>query len=110
MEATNGRKRLRKKIIQSRRKCIHLVSGRVCVGTGRAESYDSLGFSESASSRGHTAAKDAGVLCRGESKQAFGGVRYLRLVYLCGMRKNRIIPEGGKVFAEDTACMLRCYT
>lgn len=48
MEATNGRKRIRKKIIQSRSKCIHLVSGRVCVGTGRAESYDSLGFSESA--------------------------------------------------------------
>lgn len=27
---------------------IHLVSGTVCVGTRRAESYDSLGFSESA--------------------------------------------------------------
>lgn len=38
----------------------------------------------------------------------FTGLRYLRLVYLCGKRKNRIIPGKGKVFAEDMACLLSC--
>lgn len=73
-------KRIRKKI-QSTRKCIHLVSGRMCVGNRRSESYDSLRFSESAQSRGHTAAKEVVGHIKDESEQAFSCLRYLRLFF-----------------------------
>lgn len=105
-------KRIRKKI-QSTRKCIHLVSGRMCVGNRRSESYDSLRFSESAQSRGHTAAKEVVGHIKDESKQAFSCLRYLRLFFffnLCGKMRNQIILERGETVAEDTTCMLNLST